>query len=59
MIRVNPNNKREHKVIITPKGERLMAAAEGVLANYQSAVVSHLSKKQQSQLLELLASIYR
>jgi len=59
MVRVNPANKREHGIHITPKGERLMDAAQGVLANYQSAVVSHLSKKQQVQLLELLAGIYR
>ncbi|HET6924812.1 MAG TPA: MarR family transcriptional regulator [Candidatus Saccharimonadales bacterium] len=58
-VRVNPTNRREHSVVITRKAERLMEAAEQVLANYQSASLSHLSKQQQNQLLNLLATIFK
>ena len=58
-VRINPANKREHAITITPKGERLMSAAQEVLARYQDSVVRHLSPKQQTQLIDLLATIYR
>ncbi|HSX36725.1 MAG TPA: MarR family transcriptional regulator [Patescibacteria group bacterium] len=52
--RANPRNRREHLTELTPKGERVAEAAKQSLATYHSAVMSHISKRQQEILLELL-----
>lgn len=57
--RVDPHNRRAHRTALTPRGERITEAAQNVLKNYQQGSLEHMSAKQQSQLLELLASIHR
>ena len=56
--RVNPHNRREHRTTLTPKGQRIMSAAQQVLKGYQSGSLVHMSTKQRDQLLELLISIH-
>jgi DNA-binding MarR family transcriptional regulator len=57
--RPNPANRREHITALTMKGERITEAAQTVLHNYQHSSLRHMSKKQQIQLLELLAKVYQ
>jgi MarR family transcriptional regulator for hemolysin len=55
----NPNNRREHLADLTPRGLRMIEAAEHVLQNYHDKFFSGLADKQQSQLLEQLFSLHR
>ena len=55
----NPSNLREHITDLTPRGLRMIEAAEVVLANYHERFFTGLSSKQQSQMLERLESLHR
>lgn len=56
--RTNPRNRREHRTALTARGERLTEAAQNVLKNFQSGALEHMSSKQQTQLVELLALVH-
>ena len=51
----NPDNLREHLADLTMRGQRLIAAAEQVLANYHQAFFAGLSTRQQERLKDILA----
>ena len=51
----NPDNLREHLADLTMRGQRLIAAAERVLANYHQAFFAGLSTRQQERLKDILA----
>jgi len=51
----NPSNLRENRVKLTPKGQRVIEAAEKALSRYYQRVFSGLSSKQALQLSELLS----
>lgn len=51
----NPDNLREHLADLTMRGQRLIAAAEHVLANYHQAFFAGLSTRQQERLKDILA----
>ena len=55
----NPNNLREHVTDLTPRGSRIIEAAEKVLANYHEKFFMGLSSKQQEQLSGLLGALHR
>jgi DNA-binding MarR family transcriptional regulator len=57
-IRVNPDSKREHITVPTPKGVRLTEAARDTMAQYSQPLYEHLSEKQQKQLVETLRAIH-
>ncbi len=50
----NPDNLREHLADLTPRGQRLIAAADAVLANYHKAFFAALSARQQERLKDIL-----
>lgn len=54
----NPANQREHLTDLTPRGLRMIEAAERVLAGYHERFFAGISTKQQSQLLEQLESLH-
>jgi len=56
-VRKNPRNRREHLAELSAKGARFTEAARQSLATYHSSVVSHLSRRQQDILLELLGEL--
>jgi DNA-binding MarR family transcriptional regulator len=55
----NPNNLREHVTDLTPRGSRIIDAAEKVLASYHEKFFTGLSSKQQQQLAEVLGILHR
>lgn len=55
----NPNNRREHIASLTPKGVRIVEAAEKVLENYHRSFLKGLSTKNQQQFHDLLNTIHR
>lgn len=57
--RKNPQNQREHITELTPRGLRLIEAAEKVLANFHNKFFVGLTSKQQDQLAEILAALHR
>lgn len=56
--RTNPRNRREHLTALSARGERITEAAQNVLKNFQSGALEHMSGKQQTQLVELLARVH-
>ena len=55
----NPSNQREHLTDLTPRGLRMIEAAERVLAAYHDQFFAGLGKKQQNQVYEQLESLHR
>lgn len=53
----NPENLREHRSQLTIKGLRVIEAAETSLKRYHRSVFAHLSKKQYSQLQEIVQKL--
>lgn len=57
-VAVNPKSKREHVMVLTPKGVKITEAAKDVLAGYNQPVNDLLGEKQRKQLSEMLASLH-
>lgn len=55
---VNPSNRREHIIRLTPKGIKLTERATQILNDYHAPAFSHLSEKQQLQLQGLLGTVH-
>jgi DNA-binding MarR family transcriptional regulator len=55
---VNPRNRREHIVLLTPKGSKLADAAQVVEEHYAQTMINTLSDKQQKQLAEILDKLH-
>lgn len=56
-VYINPKNKREHLISLTPKGERLTLEADNILESFHSTVFDKLSVKQKDALDKLLTDI--
>lgn len=50
----NPENRREHRSQLSVKGLRVIEAAEQSLGKYHASVLQSLSKKQRSQLEDII-----
>lgn len=50
----NPSNLRENRVRLTPKGIRVVDAADMALSKYAEIVLEKLSKKQNNQISDIL-----
>ena len=57
-VTVNPDSRREHITVLTPKGHKVIIAAREVLDTYHDPVFGALGEKQQQQLLEVLRKIH-
>lgn len=57
-VYINPKNKREHLISLTPKGETMTAEAENILDAFHTSLFSKLSPKQQDSFSRELAEIY-
>jgi DNA-binding MarR family transcriptional regulator len=57
-VRVNPQSRREHLTVLTPKGLKLTEAALEVLDQYNGPVLGVLSDKQREQLTEMLQPMH-
>lgn len=57
-IKVNPKNRREHSMIITPKGVKICQAALDTLQEYNRPAFEQFSEKQQSQLRDMLKTLH-
>jgi DNA-binding MarR family transcriptional regulator len=55
----NPANRREHLTTLTPRGTRVLEAANTVLEQYHTATLDTLSSKEQATLLKLLGTLHR
>ncbi len=55
----NPVNRREHLTTLTPRGTRILEAANTVLEQYHAATLNTLSTKEQATLLKLLGTLHR
>lgn len=53
-VHIPPNNKREHSILLTPRGHRFTQEAQQILLSCQQRMTAGLSQKQQDQLQELL-----
>ena len=53
----NPKDRREHITTLTPKGRRIVEAAEQVLQSFHASFLSDLPEKQQADLLNTLTTI--
>lgn len=51
---VNPRNRREHRITLTLKGQRLTEEAIHTLNQHHTPMFARLSEKQQTQLTEIL-----
>ncbi len=54
-IATNPQNRREHAMSLTPKGEKLLEAGTQVLTQHYELAFTSLSAKDQTTLDKLLA----
>lgn len=54
----SPKDHREHLTVVTPKGERIAAAALTALERYHRPTMSVLSDKQQEQLMAALNELH-
>ncbi len=57
-IRVNPKSRREHIMVLTPKGVKMTDAAIEVLEQYHAPVLEPFTEKQQQQLIEMLGKVH-
>lgn len=55
----NPSNQREHLADLTPRGLRVIQAAERALAQYHKEFFSGLNEKQQANIYKELMSLHR
>lgn len=55
---VSPSNRRQHITRLTAKGSRIIEKALEILNQYHAPMFERLSEKQQTQLLEMLTSMY-
>lgn len=61
VVRVNPNNRRQHLTQLTVRGQRILQAATAAVSRYHAEMFSGLNSKQTvqlAQLAELLASVH-
>lgn len=54
----NPINRREHIADLTPRGLRIIEAAEDVLGSYHTTFFNSLNKKQQDTLDQMLHTLH-
>ncbi len=59
VITVNPQNRREHIVQLTPKGTRLYAEAARILQHMYHSVFAGVDDKQQALLYETLETLHK
>lgn len=57
-VYINPKNKREHIISLTPKGERLTLEADNILESFHSSVFDRFSAKEQESLKRILSEIF-
>ncbi|HEX7368032.1 MAG TPA: MarR family winged helix-turn-helix transcriptional regulator [Candidatus Saccharimonadales bacterium] len=57
--KINPKNRREHLLRLSPKGQRITDAALEILHAYQQESLRHMPRKERAQLLELLSRVHR
>ena len=57
--RINPKNRREHQLLLTPKGAKLLLVATDLLQQYQAPLFGQLNDKQYRQLLETLQMLHQ
>ena len=55
---VNTRNKREQIVHVTHKGDRILAAAAGLLQDYSDVSLSQLDERQQKALLSHIGALH-
>lgn len=55
---VNPNNRREHLISLTPKGIKVTEKSMEILNTYHAPFFNRLSERQQVQLQDLLAAMH-
>lgn len=58
-IQVNPNNRRQHLTVATPKGIKITQAAGDALVDYHQPVFDQFSDKQQKLLVEMLQRMHQ
>lgn len=58
-VKVSQKNRREHRVILTAKGDRFLQKAYRLLNSYHAPVYSKLSDNQRSDLFEILEIMHR
>ena len=54
----NPENRREHITVPTPKGTKLAQAAQQVLDKYSAPVFAELNDKQKKQMVDMLKTMH-
>ncbi|HSW79992.1 MAG TPA: MarR family winged helix-turn-helix transcriptional regulator [Candidatus Saccharimonadales bacterium] len=57
-VTINPKNRREHLTQVTPKGDRITAAALETLKKYHEPIFATLGSKQRSQLQEIFQDLH-
>lgn len=57
-LRVDPDERRKHIAVLTPKGTTLAEAARQCLAEYHAPMFEELGEKQRKQLQEILAKLH-
>lgn len=55
---VSPRNRREHITTLTGRGARFTEEATRIMKDYHQTMFSHLSTKQQEQLLDILTIMH-
>ncbi len=56
--RINPENRREHITVLTPKGQRLTEKAMELISDYHQPMFEQLNDKQKERLVEGLNILY-
>jgi DNA-binding MarR family transcriptional regulator len=56
--KVNPQNRREHLLVISPKGERLLAAGVQIVSQYHYPTMDKLKAKDRNAFLERLMQLH-
>jgi DNA-binding MarR family transcriptional regulator len=57
-VGLNPKSRREHRAVITPKGAKIIEAAEEVLALYHHPIDEILGEKERKALAETLVALH-
>jgi len=55
---INPKSRREHSIVLTPKGIKVSDAAQGVIDRYTRSLFGTLTDKEQKQLNEMLVRVH-
>lgn len=58
MVRINPQSKREHAMLLTDKGARIAAVARDAVTRYHEPLLAGLTEKQRHQLAEMLELLH-